>query len=167
MYYGADSNTLRAAHILRRSMTKAEAVLWKRLKDRKIFYTKFRRQHPVNIFIVDFYCHEYRLVIEVDGDIHNDDIANQYDLSRTEVLNKFGLKVIRFTNDQILYGLDSVIKKTQREIDKRTPLQGGRGAKKTGRLRQGGKNTGEENSGQGANRMGRKVFFMAVKKTGS
>jgi very-short-patch-repair endonuclease len=122
MYYGADSNTLRAAHILRRSMTKAEAVLWKRLKDRKLFYAKFRRQHPVNIFIVDFYCHEYRLEIEVDGDIHNDDITNQYDLSRTEVLNKFGLKVIRFTNNQILYSLDSVIKKIQGEIGKRTPL---------------------------------------------
>jgi len=103
-------------------MTKAEAVLWKRLKDRKLFYSKFRRQHPVNIFIVDFYCHEYRLVIEVDGDIHNDDIANQYDLSRTEVLNKFGLKVIRFTNYQILYSLDSVIGKIHKEITERTPL---------------------------------------------
>ena len=75
MYYGADSNTLRAAHILRRCMTKAEAVLWKTLKDRKLFHTKFRRQHPINIFIVDFYCHEYKLVIEVDGEIHNDEIA--------------------------------------------------------------------------------------------
>ena len=122
MYYGADSNTLRAAHILRRSMTKSEAVLWKRLKDRKLFKVKFRRQHPVNIFIVDFYCHEYKLVIEVDGDIHNDEIACQYDSGRTEVLNKFGLKVIRFTNDQILYSLDSVIKKIQREITERSPL---------------------------------------------
>ena len=122
MYYGADSNTLRAAHILRRSMTKSEAVLWKRLKDRKLFNSKFRRQHPVNIFIVDFYCHEYKLVIEVDGDIHNDEIASQYDLGRTEVLNKFGLKVIRFTNDQVLYSLNSVIEKIQREITERTPL---------------------------------------------
>jgi len=122
MYYGADSNTLRAAHQLRRSMTKAEAVLWKKLRDRNVFNTKFRRQHPINIFIVDFYCHEYKLVIEVDGDIHNDEIACQYDLGRTEVLNKFGLKVIRFTNNQILYSLDSVIKKIQGEIGKRTPL---------------------------------------------
>jgi very-short-patch-repair endonuclease len=122
MFYGADSNTLRAAHILRRSMTKAEAVLWKRLKNRKLFNTKFRRQQPINIFIVDFYCHEYRLVIEVDGDIHNDEIANQYDLGRTEVLNKFGLKVIRFTNDQILYSIDSVINEILRVITERTPL---------------------------------------------
>ena len=122
MYYGADPNTLRAAHILRGSMTKAEAVLWKKLKDRKLFNTKFRRQHPINIFIVDFYCHEYKLVIEVDGDIHNDENAIQYDLGRTEVLNNFGLKVIRFTNDQILYSLDFVIEKIQREITQRTPL---------------------------------------------
>ena len=122
MYYGADSNTLRAAHLLRRSMTKAEAVLWKKLRDRNVFNTKFRRQHPISIFIVDFYCHEYKLVIEVDGDIHNDEIACQYDLGRTEVLNKFGLKLIRFTNNQILYNLNSVIKKTQREIAERTPL---------------------------------------------
>ena len=122
MYYGADSETLRAAHILRRSMTKAEAVLWKKLRDRNVFSIKFRRQHPVYNFIVDFYSHEYKLVIEVDGDIHNDEIASQYDLGRTEVLNNFGLKVIRFTNNQILYSLDSVIEKIQREIAKRTPL---------------------------------------------
>ena len=122
MYYGADSNTLRTAHILRRSLTKAEAVLWKKLSDRKIFKSKFRRQHPVYIFIVDYYCHEYKLVIEVDGDIHNDEIARQYDSGRTEVLNKFGLKVIRFTNNQILYSLDSVIETIQREITERSPL---------------------------------------------
>jgi very-short-patch-repair endonuclease len=122
MFYGADSNTLRAAHILRSNMTKAEAVLWKRLKDRKLFTAKFRRQHPINIFIVDFYCHEYRLVIEVDGDIHNDEIVLQYDLGRTEVLNKYGLKIIRFTNDQILYSIDAVINGILQEITERTPL---------------------------------------------
>jgi very-short-patch-repair endonuclease len=122
MYYGADSNTLRAAHILRGSMTKAEAVLWKKLKDRKLFNVKFRRQHPINIFIVDYYCHEYKLVIEVDGDIHNDEIAKQYDSSRTDVLNNFGLMVIRFTNDQILYSIDTVITKIHQVITERTPL---------------------------------------------
>ena len=122
MYYGADSETLRAAHILRRSMTKAEAVLWKKLRDRNVISIKFRRQHPVYNFIVDFYYHEYKLVIEVDGEIHNDEIASRYDLGRTEVLNNFGLKVIRFTNNQILYSLDSVIEKIQREITERTPL---------------------------------------------
>jgi very-short-patch-repair endonuclease len=122
MYDGADSQALRAAHILRRSMTKAEAVLWKRLKDRKLFNAKFRRQHSINIFIVDFYYYEYGLVIELDGDYHNDEIANQHDSNRTDVLKNFGLKVIRFSNDQILYSLDSVIENIQREITERTPL---------------------------------------------
>jgi len=122
MYYGADSNTLGAAHILRRNMTKAEAVLWKKLKDRKLIHTIFRRQHPINIFIVDFYCHEYRLVIEVDGDIHIDEIAKQYDSIRTDVLNNFGLKVIRFSNNQILYRIDSVITRIRQVITERTPL---------------------------------------------
>jgi very-short-patch-repair endonuclease len=58
----------------------------------------------------------------VCSDIHNDEIASQYDLGRTEILNNFGLKVIRFSNDQILYSLDSVIEKIQREITERTPL---------------------------------------------
>jgi very-short-patch-repair endonuclease len=103
-------------------MTKAEAVLWKKLRDRKIFNTKFRRQHPVYIFIVDFYCHEYKLVIEVDGDIHSDEAARQYDLGRKAVLNRFGLKVLRFTNNQILYSLDSVIETIHEEITEQTPL---------------------------------------------
>jgi len=59
MFYGANSGTLRAAAILRESMTLSERALWKKLKDRKIFKAKFRRQHPVAIFIVDFYCHEH------------------------------------------------------------------------------------------------------------
>jgi very-short-patch-repair endonuclease len=111
MYYGADSKTLRTAAILRKNMTLAELILWKKLKDRKIFNTKFRKQHPINIFIVDFYCHEYKLAIEVDGDIHNDAIVKEYDLGRTAVLNKFGIKVIRFNNDQILCDINYVITK--------------------------------------------------------
>lgn len=122
MFYGANSNTQRTAGILRRRMTLAEAVLWKRLKNKKIFNTKFRRQHPISIFIVDFYCHEHKLVIEVDGDIHNDEQSSQYDSARTAVLNNYGLKVIRFHNDEILYFIDSVLEKIQKELTNHTPL---------------------------------------------
>jgi very-short-patch-repair endonuclease len=122
MFYGANASTQRAAHILRRNITKAEAVLWNKLRDRKVFNTKFRRQHPIHIFIVDFYCHEYKLVIEVDGEIHNDEDSSQYDLGRTEILNKFGLQVIRFSNDQVLYNLESVTSKILIEITNRAPL---------------------------------------------
>lgn len=122
MFYGADSETFRAAAILRRNMTVAELILWKKLKNRKIFSAKFRKQHPIGIFIVDFYCHQYKLVIEVDGDIHIDEIQNEYDLGRTEEIEKSGIHVIRFTNDQIIYNIDSVMSKILQIITELAPL---------------------------------------------
>jgi very-short-patch-repair endonuclease len=122
MFFGADSMTLRAAAILRKNMTLAELILWKKLKDRTIFNTKFRKQHPVSIFIVDFYCHEYKLVIEVDGDVHNVEELAEYDWGRTGELNKFGIKVIRFTNGQIIYNIDLVVAKIHQTITELTPL---------------------------------------------
>ncbi len=119
----------RVAAILRRDMTLAERILWNRLSDRKIFNVKFRRQHPVNIFIVDFYCHELKLVIEIDGEVHNDYESKEYDLGRTAVLNKFGIKVIRFSNEEVIYNIDTVITKIHKVITEFTPLQGGRGAR--------------------------------------
>jgi very-short-patch-repair endonuclease len=66
MFYGADSKTFEAATILRKNMTLPELILWKKLRDKSLFKVKFRRQHPIDIFIVDFYCHKYKLVIEID-----------------------------------------------------------------------------------------------------
>jgi very-short-patch-repair endonuclease len=107
MYYGADANTFSAATILRKNMTVPEIMLWKKLSDRRIFKTKFRRQHPVSFFIVDFYCHEYKLVIEVDGEIHNE--SNEYDENRTAELNRLGLKVIRFRNEEVFTDIDAIL----------------------------------------------------------
>ena len=123
MFYGANARTLRTAGILRKNMTLAELILWKKLKDRKIFNTKFRRQHPVDMFIVDFYCHEFKLVIEIDGEIHKNEVINQYDLARTNEIKKFGIKVIRFTNDQIIFNMDRVIYRIKEVITELTPLQ--------------------------------------------
>jgi very-short-patch-repair endonuclease len=122
MFYGADPKTFRAAAILRKNMTLAELILWKKLKVRKNFNTKFRKQHPIDIFIVDFYCHEYKLVIEVDGDVHDNEELSEYDLGRTAELNKFGIRVIRFTNDQIIYNINSVITKILETITELAPL---------------------------------------------
>jgi very-short-patch-repair endonuclease len=122
MFYGADSKTLRAAAMLRKNMTLAELILWKKLKNRKIFNTKFRRQHPVDIFIVDFYCHEYKLAIEIDGEIHSNEEKHDYDLGRSAVLNKLGIKVIRFTNDQIVFNIDQVITRIKEVITELVPL---------------------------------------------
>jgi very-short-patch-repair endonuclease len=127
MYYGANPATMRAAARLRKNLTLCEYLLWKKLRDRKIFNTKFRKQHPVNNFIVDFYCHEYKLVIEVDGDYHNDEDQIQYDLDRTSDLINFGLKVIRFTNFEIINDIDHVIEEILNSITTDTPLQGAGG----------------------------------------
>jgi very-short-patch-repair endonuclease len=122
MFYGANSITIRTAAILRKNMTLSEILLWKKLRDRKIFNTKFRKQHPIGMFIVDFYCHEYKLVIEVDGEVHNDKESGEYDLGRSAELNKFGIKVIRFTNDDVIYNIDSVITRILGVITELTPL---------------------------------------------
>jgi very-short-patch-repair endonuclease len=122
MFYGANAGALRTAGILRKNMTKAELVLWNKLKDKRIFKSKFRRQHPIDIFIVDFYCHEYKLVIEIDGEIHNNEEITEYDLGRSTELKKFGITVLRFTNEQIIYNLDLVIIRILQVLTRLTPL---------------------------------------------
>ena len=70
MYYGASLEVMEKAKILGKSETDAEKILWERLRNKQLLGLKFRRQHPINIFIVDFYCHKIKLVVEVDGKIH-------------------------------------------------------------------------------------------------
>ena len=108
MFYAASRNTFKMAHALRRDMTDAEKILWQRLKDKRIFKVKFRRQHPVDIFVLDFYCHELKLAIEVDGEIHLSLEVREYDEGRTYELEKFGIKILRFTNEQIFENLEMV-----------------------------------------------------------
>jgi very-short-patch-repair endonuclease len=122
MFYGAKAATLRAAGMLRRNMTLAEIILWEKLKDKKEFNIKFRRQHPVYVFIVDFYCHKYKLAIEIDGEIHNDKETIEYDKRRTAELNKFGIRVIRFPNDQVICNIDSVLIQIHQIMNELTPL---------------------------------------------
>ena len=82
-----------------------------RLRNRNLSGLKFRRQHPIDIFIIDFYCHEKKLVIEVDGEIHK--FRKTYDEARTAELERFGIKVIRFTNDQVENDTKEVLKQIQ------------------------------------------------------
>ena len=74
------------------------------------------------IFIVDFYCHEIKLVIEIDGEIHDNEEVKEYDQGRTAELEKYGIKVIRFTNDQIICNIDQVISEILKVISELTPL---------------------------------------------
>ena len=117
MYYGAKPYLFRLAYNMRMNPTTAEKVLWKQLKRlRKAGYI-FRRQHPVDIFIADFYCHNLKLIIEVDGDIHFSPAAQEHDDGRTGELERFGIKIIRFTNEQILKNKEYVINQITNYID--------------------------------------------------
>ena len=122
MFYGAGERTFRAASILRKNTTLAEKVLWKKLRDRKLFRVKFRRQHPVDMFIVDFYCHEIKLVIEIDGEIHNSKGSKEYDSARQHCIECLGLNVIRFSNHEVFFEMDSVLSTIHTYISKLTPL---------------------------------------------
>ncbi len=116
MYYGSNQNIQSNAKDLRKQETKAEENLWNYLKNRQILGLKFRRQHPKDIFIADFYCHEKRLVIEVDGEIHNTPDNKIYDLNRTDELNNHNIKVIRFTNHQVINNVKEVISEIKKFI---------------------------------------------------
>jgi very-short-patch-repair endonuclease len=113
MYFGAKHDTFKKAKELRKSETKAEKLLWARLSKKQLLGLHFRRQHPINCFIADFYCPKIKLVIEVDGDMHELLENKEYDIERTELLNEFGVKVIRFTNNEIINSLVDVVNKIE------------------------------------------------------
>ena len=122
MFYGASKKIFLRAVELRNNMTKAEEVLWKELKKKEIFKARWKRQHPIDIFIVDFYCHKYKLVIEVDGDIHLNEEIKERDDGREHDIEKLGIKILRFTNDEILGNIESVKDKILFEINLLSPL---------------------------------------------
>ncbi len=110
---------------MRENPTPAEAALWESLKEKNLEY-KFRRQHLIDNFIVDFVCLSKKLVIEVDGAIH--DHQKEEDQARTEVLEELGYKVIRFRNEEVLGNLESVLSKIKQTLDNREiPPSGARG----------------------------------------
>jgi very-short-patch-repair endonuclease len=92
---------------LRREQTKAESLLWQRLRGKRLKGAKFRRQHAIGNHIVDFCCLRHGLVIEVDGGQHAEDIEK--DAARTARLEAQGFKVIRFSNDDVLRNLEGVL----------------------------------------------------------
>ncbi|MCE7063457.1 endonuclease domain-containing protein [Dyadobacter sp. CY343] len=112
MHYGASPILFARARILRNSETRAEKLLWERLSNKQLG-VKFRRQHPFHLYIVDFYCHEAKLVIEVDGSIHLLDENVEYDRLRSELINDFDVQVIRFSNEDIYFRIDEVISTIQ------------------------------------------------------
>jgi very-short-patch-repair endonuclease len=111
MYYNARPKIMEAARLLRENMTSSENLMWERLKGKKICGLRFRRQHPIDIFIADFYCHEARLVVEIDGEVHNQ--QKDYDIGRTAEMEKYDLLVIRFSNNEIITEIEEVVGKIE------------------------------------------------------
>lgn len=117
MYFRAKSGTLETSRLLRKNMTDSEKILWERLKGKQVLGLKFRRQHPIDIYIADFYCHEARLVIEIDGEIHKS--QTDYDDGREAEIEKYNLKLIRFSNDEVMSEIDMVINRIRAIIKDR------------------------------------------------
>ena len=104
-----DPQLLEFAKNMRTNATDAEHILWQLLRAKRFMNLKFRRQHVIKPYIVDFYCHELGLVIELDGSQHSTDDAIEYDAERTKYLEALGIKVVRYWNHEVLGRTDVVL----------------------------------------------------------
>jgi very-short-patch-repair endonuclease len=93
---------------LRKNMPEPEKILWAKIRNKQLG-VKFRRQHGVGRYIVDFYCAERKLVIELDGDSHYQDGAQEYDRIRDEFMQACGLQVLRFLNHDVTQNINAVL----------------------------------------------------------
>jgi very-short-patch-repair endonuclease len=109
---------LERAREFRQPQTPAEATLWQHLRSRNLVY-KFRRQHPIDRFIIDFYCAEAKLCIEIDGSSHFETEQTEYDAARTEFLEQLSCKVIRFTNADVRYNIHAIVDEIIRQVEMR------------------------------------------------
>lgn len=101
------SSKIKRAKELRRQMTPEETILWQYLRANRFNNLHFRRQQIIDGFIVDFYCHSAKLIIEVDGEIHQQQV--EYDAERDQILSARGLRLLRIKNEQVIYDLSGVL----------------------------------------------------------
>jgi very-short-patch-repair endonuclease len=118
------TNIRRRAKELRKQATPAEKILWEQLRNRQLHGLKFRRQHPIGNFIVDFYCPAQRLVVEIDGDLHR--YQETEDQARKDLLEEKGYRVIRFWNSEVEENLERVLKIIKENCDLPSPNFGRR-----------------------------------------
>lgn len=109
MWKGAPASSFLKAQSLRNNETQAEKILWEKLRNNQLKGYKFRRQHPISLFIADFYCHQLKLIIEIDGEYHNTLEQIKKDDERTQILQDNGMKIIRFNNYEIENSVDKII----------------------------------------------------------
>jgi imidazole glycerol-phosphate synthase subunit HisF len=103
-------------------MTRAETLLWEKLSGKQLGY-KFRRQHPVGNYIADFYCHQVKLILEVDGGYHHKQEQKEYDALRTNNLESVGIIVFRFSNEEIYERMENVMAQLRMLIEEIEKLE--------------------------------------------
>ena len=111
MHQGARPSVFENAKNNRQQNTPAEAALWEAIRLKKLDGFKFRNQHALGSYVVDFYCHEAKMAIEVDGEYHADPNQKEYDEERTKRIEASGVKIIRFTNHEVMTNLEEVLVK--------------------------------------------------------
>ena len=104
-----DAQLLEFAKVMRSNATNVESLMWQLLRNKRFMNLKFRRQHVIVPYIVDFFCHELGLVIELDGGQHGTDDAIEYDAERTKFLEALGFKVVRYWNHEVLGNTEVVL----------------------------------------------------------
>ena len=116
MHQNASARLFKIASQLRNNPTPTEKILWEYLRNKKLG-VKFRRQHPAGIYVLDFYSHEIRLVIEIDGKYHKIKHILEIDENRSENLVASGLTILRITDEEIISDINAVLLKIQETID--------------------------------------------------
>lgn len=116
LHQGASPSTHEHARELRQRTTEAEEKLWTLLRNRKLKGKKFRRQHAIAGYIADFYCHESKLVIELDGNFHTAREAKEYDNMRTTKLKEMGITVLRFWNEELINDPSKALQKISNHL---------------------------------------------------
>ena len=106
---------------LRRNLTPAEAALWKSLQRSQVCGKKFRRQHSVGHYILDFYCADCRLAVELDGQGHFTSMTSEYDYRREEYLKRLNIRVLRFENRLVFENLEGVLRTISEELTMPAP----------------------------------------------
>jgi very-short-patch-repair endonuclease len=122
MFEGASHIIFANAKHLRKNMTDAEKALWIHVRKGLLGF-KIRRQHPIGLYIADFYCHHVRLIIEIDGSIHNNTENKQLDTKRESDLISWGYQIIRFSNEYILSKPEEAVRKIENKISELNTIQ--------------------------------------------
>lgn len=116
MHLGAKPSVFKNADRLRRNPTEAEEILWKYLRNRQMEGIRFRRQHPMKGYVPDFYAHQLKFAIELDGGYHTDSVQQFYDRDREENLTAAQITILRFSKEEVIHNITTVLATIREKI---------------------------------------------------